>query len=95
MLVDVRRGGKDAGALQVRDADAGPSTLCVRFPEDRVVYPGGGFHGHMTVCTDLDGRFGDRADGTGPRRSVVISDRGPDSDAHADLDVRGPRENTF
>ena len=50
VVVDVRRGGKDAGALHVRRSDVGETqALGIEYPGDHIVYANGEWHGRSQV----------------------------------------------
>lgn len=89
VVVEVRRGGPDAGRLSVETGSVeGRQTLRVRYPGDRVVYPDG--RSETDVRVRDDGTFGSRWNGGG--REIEVSWRGSGVEAHADLTVRVPRD---
>lgn len=89
VVVSVRRGGSDAGKLDVRTGDlGGRHTLRVIYPGDRVVYPGMGRGSNSSIRVRDDGTFGDH-DGHGGHR-VRISGSGGGLEAWADLKVEVP-----
>lgn len=86
VVVEVVRGGADAGRLRIETGTArGRESLRVRYPGDRVVYRGA--RGSATVRVRDDGTFFGRGGG----RHVDVSSRGRGLEAHADLVVRVPR----
>lgn len=92
VVVEVRRGGRDAGRLDVRTGEVGGrETLRVVYPGDEVVYDRMGRGSHTGVRVRGDGTFGH---GGGGRR-VEISGSGGGVDAHADLVIRVPPGRTF
>jgi lia operon protein LiaG len=89
VVVEITRGGKDAGALRVvTDAQAGRQRLRVIYPGDRVVYPplGRGSTSRWSGgdSNDLLARVSD-----GQRR-VTVTGTGAGLEAHADLKVLVP-----
>lgn len=96
LTVEVRRGGADAGQLEVAtgaiDLDSDGvrrvDALRVVYPGDEIAYAGGGTELHVRD----DGTFyrggGDRG------RKVKIREDGGGLDAHADLDIRIPNGKT-
>jgi lia operon protein LiaG len=93
VVVDVSRGGRDAGRLNVerREID-GNAGLVVRYPAGDVVYSGSGrFRGNSTVSVRDDGTFFGR--GSSGRR-VNVRSSGNGTDAHADLRILVPEGRT-
>ena len=95
LTVEVRRGGADAGQLQVAtgsidldsDGVGRVDALRILYPGDEIVHPGGNTELHVRD----DGTFyrgGDRG------RKVKIREDGSGLDAHADLDIRIPSGKT-
>ena len=98
LTVEVRRGGADAGRLEVatgaidlgQDGVRRVDALRIVYPGDEVVYDGGG---GMELRVQDDGTFfrggpGDRG------RKVKIRETGGGLDAHADLDIQVPSGRT-
>ena len=89
VVVEVARGGADAGRLSVATGRiAGAETLRVIYPDDRVVYRNANRGLNVTVRVRGDGTF---LGGRGGGDRVRISGRGSGLEAHADLTVRVPR----
>lgn len=91
VVVDVQRGGKDAGRLEVEQGLIdGVATLRVIYPDDHVVYDpaNGKWNGRSTFDVGNDGRFDER-DGTD--RAVEVSSSGSGMEAWADLKILVPR----
>lgn len=97
VVVTVRRGGADAGRLEV---ESGPmdigrgdwgelETLRVIYPGDRIRYDG--VRGTTQVRVREDGTFWGSGKWRDRGREVEISDRRGDVEAHADFDVAVPR----
>ena len=87
--VEMRRGGADAGRLDVEIGEIdGWQTLRVIYPSDRIHYDGRGWHGGTEVRVRRDGTWSGDRRGGGDR--VRISSRGSGLDAHADLRIRVP-----
>jgi lia operon protein LiaG len=93
VVVEVRRGGRDAEKLEVRLRGG---ELVVRYPDDRIVYADADNDngwGRWSSSTDLrvreDGTFGGDYDSDRGRRTEIRS-RGDGLEAHADLTVRVP-----
>lgn len=84
VVVELTRGGADAGRLQVETA--GDDELRVVFPSDRIVYPRM-HHGNTDVRVRDDGTFG--TDMGGGRR-VRVSGQGDGLEAWADLRILVP-----
>lgn len=86
VVIEVMRGGRDGGRLEVERLDVnGRPALVVRYPDDNVVYDGrGGGTTHINVRSD--GTFGS---GRGGDR-VAIRRSGRGLQAHADLRIRVP-----
>ena len=86
VVVEVTRGGSDAGRLNVRRGDSG--VLAVVYPDDDVVYPEMGGGSRTTIDVRSDGTFGgDRLLG-GNR--VTIRGSGSGTRAWADVRVLVP-----
>lgn len=89
VIVEVRRGGRDAERLQVdRRSVGGRSALIIRYPAGDVVYRGErGGGSQTTLRVRDDGTFyGDRDGGD----RVTIRTRGRGTEAHADLRILVP-----
>jgi len=86
VTVDVNRGGRDAGKLEVRLRDG---QLVVRYPADRIIYRDGDRDGRSSTNLRVreDGTFD--GDGMGWNRTEIRT-WGDGLDAHADLVVRVP-----
>jgi hypothetical protein len=87
VVVEVTRGGRDAGRLRIGAIDGG-RTLVVIAPERDLVYPALGRWSSSTLRVRDDGVFGDD-DGRG--RELRIRGGGDGLEAWADLVVRVPR----
>lgn len=88
VVVEVRRGGRDAERLQVdRRSVDGRSALIIRYPSGNVVYRGEGRSGSTTLRVRDDGTF--YGDGRGGDRTTIRS-RGSGTEAHADLRILVP-----
>ncbi len=96
VTVEVRRGGADAGQLQVAtgavdlDSDGVGSVDALRvvYPGDEIAFAGGGTELHVRD----DGTF--YRGGSDRGRKVKIREDGGGLDAHADLDIRIPNGKT-
>lgn len=87
LTVTVRRGGDDAGRLEIATGEIdGRQALRVLYPGDRVVYDG--YRGETTVDVGEDGTLG--GGGFFGGREVRITGDGPGLRAHADLVVEVP-----
>jgi len=87
VIVEVVRGGRDAGALTVKTTDRlGVPTLSVAYPSRRIVYPKLGGHWNSTQSIDADGVFKDHFELFG-QRSITVSGSGSGDEAWADLRV--------
>ncbi|HEX9755113.1 MAG TPA: DUF4097 family beta strand repeat-containing protein [Gemmatimonadales bacterium] len=88
VVVEVTRGGADAGRLRVESGPLqGRQTLRVVYPDDRVVYRALGRHSSSTLTVQEDGTFAGSVRGG---RRVRVSGRGDGLEAHADLRVMVP-----
>jgi lia operon protein LiaG len=95
VTVEVRRGGSDAGQLQIQTGQIGDAqTLRVIYPDDRVVYPESSGHWRTTVRVRDDGTFGD-GNGRRDSRRVEIRSDGSGLEAYADMTIRIPRGQRF
>jgi hypothetical protein len=91
VIVEVTRGGRDAGQLKLQTGDVrGRVTLRVRYPGDRVYYSEMGWMGRTTFTISDDGTFADSGYDR-DRRRIEVSSRGGGLDAHADLRVIVPK----
>ena len=94
VVVEVTRGGSDAGRLRIEKGPIGSvETLRVIYPDDRVVYPELERGSRTTVNVRDDGTWGDgesdnRREG---RNRVEIRGSGTGLEAYADLRVLVPR----
>ncbi len=87
VMVEVTRGGRDGGRLQVEQGPVGGrATLRVVYPGDRIAYPQGG--GRTELRVRDDGTFGGTGRGREGRR--VRLDREGEVEAWADLRVLVP-----
>ena len=96
VIVEVTRGGRDAGQLRIeKGAIGGSQTLRVIYPSDRVVYSELGRWDRTTINVREDGTWGDDQRGYGDRDRgrdrVEIRASGSGLDAYADLRVLVPR----
>lgn len=102
VVVDVTRGGKDAGQLRVDTGAIGNrQTVRVIYPDDDIVYRAGGNHGedwNTTLDVRDDGTFGDEEDGhrgrhrgMGGGHRVRISGGGSGVESWADLQIGVPK----
>ncbi|MFH1765464.1 MAG: DUF4097 family beta strand repeat-containing protein [Gemmatimonadota bacterium] len=95
VVVQVTRGGKDAGQLEVgvREVE-GRQALVIRYPADQVIYPEVGRGSRTQIRVRSDGTFfGDR--GSPDTREVRISGSGSGLEAWADLRIEVPRGSNF
>jgi lia operon protein LiaG len=94
VVVEVTRGGADAGRLRVETGSRGEwQTLRVIYPSDRIVYPPlGGWGSRTTLRVDDQGFFNESGSwrGAGGRR-VEIRGSGSGLEAWADLRIVVPR----
>ena len=87
VVVEVTRGGADAGSLRIEQGPSGDrATLRVVYPGNSIAYPRGG--GNTTIRVLEDGTFGDTDRGRGGRK-VEIGRTG-DTEAWADLRILVP-----
>lgn len=93
VVVDVMRGGSDAGNLQVdiREVD-GHQALVIRYPDDRIVYPEMGRGSRTEIRVKEDGTF---SRGSSNTDQVRISGSGDGMEAWADLRISVPRGTEF
>jgi len=95
IVVEIRRGGRDAERLRVATGQiGGKQSLRVQYPGDDIVYPALGRSSRTTLSVRDDGTFGDR-DGRwdarwGGRGQVSIRGSGSGTEAWADLRVLVP-----
>jgi DUF4097 and DUF4098 domain-containing protein YvlB len=91
VIVEVTRGGADAGELTVERGElGGTDALRVIYPGDRIVYPSEGY-GRTELRVREDGTFGDGGDWPRDRgRRVVVARSGEGLEAYADLTIRVP-----
>ena len=91
VIVEVVRGGKDAGALSVKTADRlGVTTLSIAYPQKRIVYPKLNGHWNSTQSIDENGVFKSHFELFG-QRSITVSSSGSGAEAWADLRILVPR----
>ena len=96
VVVEVTRGGRDAGQLRLETGEVrGRMTLRVRYPSDRIRYAETDWNGRSTFTVHEDGTFGDDYGRYSDRRRVEIDSDGDGLDAHADLRVIVPRGMTL
>ncbi|TMQ72376.1 MAG: DUF4097 domain-containing protein [Candidatus Eisenbacteria bacterium] len=90
VVVEVVRGGRDAGALSVQTSeDRGIATLSIAFPGRRIVYAAIPGHWEVTQSIDDRGRFKDHFDPL-RQRQVRVSGSGSGLVAWADLRILVP-----
>ncbi len=90
VVVDVARGGADAGQLKVEQGELrGRQTLRVIYPEDRIVYPQLGRWSNTRTRIRDDGTFGD--DGGRGSHEIEVRGDGRGMEAWADLTIAVPR----
>jgi hypothetical protein len=95
-VVEVTRGGRDAGRLTLETgAVRGRPTFRVRYPSDRISYSGADWRGRTTFTVNEDGTLDSDGGSWSDRRRVVVESRGGGLDAHADLRVLVPRGATL
>jgi DUF4097 and DUF4098 domain-containing protein YvlB len=92
VVVEVARGGRDAGSLRV---ETGPKedrvTLRVVYPSRRVIYPPLGRGSKCSAEVADDGTFDEHGFGfLSGKRTVTVSGSGSGTEAHADLRVLVP-----
>jgi len=97
VVVELTRGGRDAGRLQIATGPLrGRETLRVIYPDDEIVYRELGRGSNTTLRVRDDGTFNDREDrGRGGRwsdegRRVRIAGSGGGLEAHADVRIAIP-----
>jgi len=91
VVVEVTRGGKDAGQLKLLTGNIrGRMALRIDYPEDRIYYSDMGWMGRSNFTISDDGTFGDSGSGR-DRRRIEVTSRGSGLDAHADLHVIVPK----
>ena len=96
VVVEVTRGGRDAGRLKLQTGDVrGRMALRVVYPEDRIVYSDMRWNGRTSFTVSEDGTWGDNNRGNKDRRRIEVSSRGDGVDAHADLRVSVPKGRTL
>lgn len=96
VVVEVTRGGRDAGRLKLQTGDVrGRMALRVIYPEDRIVYSDMRWNGRTSFTVSEDGTWGDNNRGNSDRRRIEVSSRGDGVDAHADLRVSVPKGRTL
>ena len=88
VIVEVRRGGGDAGQLQIEVGRInGRETLRVIYPDDRIVYREMSRVSRTQMRVREDGTFGN----TRGSRRVLVTGSGRGLEAFADLTITGPR----
>ena len=91
VVVEIVRGGKDAGALSVKTAEhRGIQTLSVAYPGRRVVYPKIPGHWNSTQGIDDSGLFRDHFELFG-QRQITVSGSGSGTRAWADMRILVPK----
>lgn len=96
VIVEVTRGGRDAGRLRIEKGLIGSiQTLRVVYPSDRIVYPDLGRWDRTTLSVRADGTWGDdhrgyRGDDR-DRDRIEIRSSGSGLEAYADLRVLVPK----
>ena len=96
VVVDVTRGGRDAGRLKLETGVVrGRMALRVRYPDDRIIYSDRSWRGRTTFTVSDDGTWGDNNRGGQERRRIEVSSGGDGFDAHADLRVTVPKGTTL
>ncbi len=97
VVVDVTRGGADAGRLTIETGVVrGHDALRVRYPGDRIVYRPGNNNSRSSFSVNDDGTFGDDDRERGrDRRRVEIRGSGDGLDAHADIRIIVPPGHTL
>jgi hypothetical protein len=91
IVVEVTRGGSDAGKLQIATGPIGTrQTLRVIYPGDDITYPALGRHSSSTVDVRDDGTFDEDHHGWGRGHRVRISGDEGDIEAFADLRILVP-----
>ena len=96
VVVEVTRGGRDAGRLKLQTGGVrGRMALRVIYPEDRIVYSDTRWNGRTSFTVSEDGTWGDNNRGNSDRRRIEVSSRGDGVDAHADLRVSVPKGRTL
>jgi hypothetical protein len=91
VVVELKRGGKDAARLKVEQGPIGDAaTLRVVYPDDEVIYdpPGSTWHGSSSTRVRDDGTFGDTGHGD---HEVRIRSSGSGMEAWGDLRIFVPR----
>jgi lia operon protein LiaG len=94
VVIELKRGGRDAGRLEVEQGPiGGASTLRVVYPDDQIVYdpPNGTWHGSSNTSVREDGTFGEGRGG----RDVRIHSSGSGMEAWGDLRIAVPRGQQF
>lgn len=90
VVVQIARGGRDAGDLQIETGQIrGRSTLRIVYPDDEIVYPEMGRGSNMSTRVRADGTFSDGGMGRSGDR-VEIRGRGNGMEAWADLVIQVP-----
>jgi len=90
VVVEVRRGGADAGQLEIqRGPISGAETLRIRYPDNDIVYPGRDrWSGSTQIRVHEDGTFGWSDESGGSR--VRVRSSGSGVEAYADLRILVP-----
>ena len=92
VVVEVTRAGADAARLTVATGTMrGRTSLRVRYPSDRIVYPQRAYGGRTTFTVHDDDTFGDGDEGGNrERRRIEVRSDGDGLEAHADLRIIVP-----
>lgn len=95
VVVQVTRGGGDAGRLEIGLAEVeGREALIVRYPSERVVYPELGRGSRTTLRVRADGSFYGEGGSSGSRE-VELAGSGQGMEAWADLRIAVPDGQDF
>lgn len=92
VVVEVTRGGRDAGQLRVEPGNIdGRASLAIRYPSDRIFYAHSNWNGRTTFSISENGTWGHKSRGRSGGRRIEVSSRGDGLDAHANLRVIVPK----